>query len=389
MPATTVHTTQSPDGTISLVPAAPTTGTADFTHAVLDVAGAVLTWSVLDGPTLPTAHIHDPVSAQQWLWALYSEQVATAEVAVVTEVPALARTAGRLAFAHWAARWWPASYLDGIPDLNPAVLALETAALTHQCQQLFDDDDCIPELIEEHQSALVPLLHWLHSPSITSPVARQLVEVLRLIDDAADCAGLDSLALRTLHASLAQESDITSANELIARKSGYALAAGAQHAGTGRLIARGNGINDWRRYPPGFVDAAEEAISWTLRAQGARRQLDIEVVAHPSAPTGTPLAAEVRLPAGSRPDQAEPPRIRLTRQDDSWTGQADITLPSPEQLLIGVEVLLPGFDPGAAADASADRAAIRNLARERMRTEPAGQLLLAEVLAGAGDDGDY
>ncbi|GAA1587789.1 hypothetical protein GCM10009804_49880 [Kribbella hippodromi] len=409
MPATTVRITQSPDGTITVLPDYPAS-TTDFTRAVLDVAGAVLTWPILDGATLPTAHIHDPVRAQQWLWALYNEQVATAvddvATAVVVEQSALGRTAGQLAFAHWAARWWPVSYLDGIPDLNPAVLALETAALTHRCQQLFDDqddqpDNCAADLIGEHQSTLIPLLHWLHTPSITPVVAQQLTDVLQLIDDAADSSGLDSPALRTLRAALSQEpSPTTAPAELFAPQNGYALAAGDQHAATGRLIARGNGTNDWRRYPPGFVDASEDAISWTVRAQGARRQLDIEVVAHPSAPTGAPLAADVHVRDRSAPGtrSSSEARMLLTRRDDSWTGSAELPVPltsaPEEQLLIGVEVLLPGFDPGAGPDARADRTAVRALARQRMlhatsTTEPAIQPLLAEVLAGVSDGGDY
>lgn len=50
------------------------------------------------------------------------------------------------------------------------------------------------------------------------------------------------------------------------------------------MIARGSGTNDWCRYPPGFVDAAENAVSWTAYALGADRRIEVEVVAGIAAP---------------------------------------------------------------------------------------------------------
>lgn len=163
--------------------------TSDFTRAVLDVTGAVLTWPVLGGAGLPTAEIHDVQRAQQWLWVVYGEQVAAAvhacavgELAsarVATEPTALASSAARLGFGHWAARWWPASHLDGIPTLQPDVLGLELAALTHTCQQLFDadddqPDDCAAELIGDHEAGLDTLIQWWHSTPPSSDTARRL-----------------------------------------------------------------------------------------------------------------------------------------------------------------------------------------------------------------------
>lgn len=129
-------------------------GDPDFTRAVLDVAGAVLTWPVLGAPGPPSAEVHDRGRAQQWLWALYGERVATAVhdrtaaepdgVRVAADPTDLAGSAARLALGHWAARWWPASYPDGIPALEADVLGLELAALTHRCQQLFDGEETSP-----------------------------------------------------------------------------------------------------------------------------------------------------------------------------------------------------------------------------------------------------
>ena len=384
-----VHVVRGDDGTIRIAAdlataADPATGSAaapDFTLAVLDVAGAVLTWPVLGDPILPVAEIHDAARAQQWLWTVYGERVAgavhactageLADVRVPADMTPLAGHAARLGFGHWAARWWPASHLDGIPALQPDALGLELAALTHECQQLFDDegdqpDDCVAELIGEHQAALDPLIQWWHATPPPTDTARRLESVLRSIDHAADIAGLDGPALRRLRSALdrPRRPDGTPVDPvtLFIRRDDYALAAGEPLVSGGRLIARGSGTNDWRRYPPGFVDASETAVSWTARALGARRQIEVEVVAHIAAPvTAVPLAAEVRVNDGPWN------RVPLSRRVDVWTGRADLDLPSGEtDPHIELGVLLPGFDPGPGPEGGAGRDSVRALVRRRL-----------------------
>ncbi|MGY0063429.1 hypothetical protein ACWY4P_44090 [Streptomyces sp. LZ34] len=404
-----VHVTQAQDGTIRV--AAGPVGPA-FTRAVLDVAGAVLAWPVLGDPSLPVAEVHDAGRAQQWLWAVYGERTAAAVhacaagepvgVRVRADMTALAGSVARLGFGHWAFRWWPASHMDGIPALQPDVLGLELAALTHRCQQLFDDfgdqpDDCVAELIEEHQTALDPLIQWWRAAPQPADTARHLESVLRLIDEAADSAGLDGQALRRLRSSLDERHPVgtpVDLGALFARHGDYALAAGDPIVAGGRVIARGSGTNDWRRYPPGFVDAAENAVSWTARALGARRQIEVEVVADVAAPAaGVPLVAEVRVDGG----QAN--RVPLARRDDMWAGRADLDLPAaamPPRIEVGV--LLPGFDPGPGAfdevEGRADRDAIRDLVRRRLAAvaQPlphdafAGPFLAEIAAASTGED---
>ncbi|WP_405866241.1 MULTISPECIES: hypothetical protein [unclassified Streptomyces] len=456
---TDVHVARGEDGTIR-VATGPVLGHArayddvvaagpDFTRSVLDVAGAVLVWPVLGDPGLPVAEVHDVRRAQQWLWAVYGENVAAAvhacaagtgagagagaaepvRVRVAAELTALAGGAARLGFGHWASRWWPASYTDGIPVLEPDVLGLELAALTHRCQQLFDDfgdqpDDCVAELIAEHEAALDPLIQWWRAAPRPADTARHLENILRLIDDAADGAGLDGRALRRLRSALDPDTDVdmnldvdldldldlgqrrtagapVDPGALFARQGGYALAAGEPLVAGGRVIARGSGLNDWRRCPPGLVDAAEDSVSWTARALGGRRQIEVEVVAHAAAPAaGVPLVAEVQVNGG------RPHRVPLARRDDVWTGRADLDLnPDPPELsaatspCVEVGVLLPGFDPGAGPDGRADRDAIRALARRRL-TGAAGPLpsdaydtfsgpFLAETLTATATSEDY
>ncbi len=345
-----------------------------FTRAVLEVAGAVLTWPVL-GPTgLPAAEIHDVGQAQQWLWAVYGERTAAAVDTVASGTPAaeltlpeqrtpLAEAAARLALGHWAARWWPTSHLDGIPALEPDVLGLESAALTHECQQLLDASGELDgtELLEEHLAALDPLIRWRQSAA----PPRQLHHVLRLIDDAADNVGLDGEALRRLRSALERDHGPTAPpldlTELFVRPQEFALAAGSRRTATGRVIARGSGTNDWCRWPPGFVDAAEDAVSWTVYAVGAGRRIEVEVVAGIAAPVGgVRLAAEVHVDGGP------PNRVPLARRDDVWAGRADLDIPVSTAPSIEVGILLPGFDPGPGADDRAAREAVRALARHRL-----------------------
>ncbi|MEW2569408.1 hypothetical protein [Streptomyces sp. NPDC047070] len=420
-----IRVTRAEDGTVQIaVPAA--TGPA-FTQAVLDVAGAVLTWPALGTTALPSAEIHDPGRAQQWLWAVHGERTAAAVHALASEPPgtsvdvtppeppesetALAGHAARLALGHWAARWWPASYTDGIPALEPDLLGSELAALTHTCQQLFDDPGDQPdgdpaELLETHRAAVDPLVRWWQAAreSASGPV-RQLEDVLRLIDDAADCAGLEGDALRRLRSALETGTPYgprgphelrapLDLGNLFGRHGDYALAAGERLGAGGRVIARGSGTNDWRRYPPGFVDAAESAVSWTVSAVGAARRIEVEVVAAPV--SGVRLAAEVHV------EDVPATRVSLARRGDGWAGRADLDVPASlsPRTRIEVGVLLPGFDPdpepGSAADGCTDRDAVRALARRRLAAaaRPAPQdtypqpLLapfLAEIVAASAD----
>lgn len=399
MPERRCAVTRVEDGTVRI--AGPSVGPA-FTRAVLEVAGAVLTWPVL-GPTgLSAAEIHDVGQAQQWLWAVYGERVAAAVDAVASGAPAaeltlperptaLAESAARLALGHWAARWWPTSYLDGIPALEPDVLGLELAALTHECQQLLDESAELEglELLEEHLAALDPLIRWRQS----ADAPRQLDRALRLTGDAADNAGLDGEALRHLRSALDQDHRPTATPldlaELFLRHQEFTLTAGALRTASGRVIARGSGTNDWCRYPPGFVDAAENAVSWTAYAFGADRRIEVEVVVSIAAPVGgVHLAAEVRVDGGP------PNRVPLARRDDVWTGRVDLEIPASTTPSMEVGILLPGFDPGPGADDRAAREAVRVLARHRLGVATAPhdseaahpEPFLAEIAAAAVEE---
>ncbi|WP_405484461.1 hypothetical protein [Nocardia sp. NBC_00511] len=233
-PAVTIH--RYPDGVRGIVPAgAPTVldGDVGADTMVLEVVGGHLTWNVLAGQELPAAVIADVDLAQEWVWAIYGEPIALAldddlavEVPATPGLPALAVSARRLAYAHWASRWWPASTLDGIATLDPALLDRDIATLTEACEALVDGADAEP------------------------PVVRA---------------------------------------EILGRASDYALAAGDEPESPGALVlARGTGGWDWRHCPPGLVDASEQAVAWQLIRDAGTTTVAVRVAAHPALPADLP-----------------------------------------------------------------------------------------------------
>ncbi|MFE3953811.1 hypothetical protein ACFXPS_06445 [Nocardia sp. NPDC059091] len=368
--AVTIH--RYPDGLRGIVPV----GDPAALHVapgpdsmVLEVVGGHLIWSVLAGQELPAALIDDVDAAQEWVWALYGESAALAldsvrpggpvvtaddqpVPAVATgerpvEVPAApvlrsqAVSARRLAYAHWASRWWPASALDGIADLDPALLDRDIALLTEECELLVDGVD-----------ALAP------------PAPAYLETSLRASD--------------------------------------YALAAGDEARPGGTLVlARGTGGWDWRRCPPGLVDASESAVSWELVRDAGATSMAIAVAAHPGLPDAVPahLRPWARIDTGRGELDTE-----LRAADDTWIGESVLSAPASA---VRVAIHIPGFGPdpeagpASADDAATDTAAalrrqIRDFAAARLRTaaDPAvddsGPLapLLAEI-AAAEADSDY
>ncbi|MBF6213512.1 hypothetical protein IU433_13345 [Nocardia puris] len=163
------------------------------------------------------------------------------DLLVEPALPEVVGRAWRLAYAHWAARWWPASTVDGIPALDQGLLAREIATLTEECELLVDGAD-------------------------------------------AEVATEDVVA-----------------EPLSARAEDYALAAGGARGG-GLAFGRGIGGWDWWRCPPGLVDASERAVSWDLSREAGATVARVQVVAAPtltSAPDHLRPRAAFTTPAGN------------------------------------------------------------------------------------------
>ena len=323
-------------------------GVAPLDTAVLEVRGGHLAWSVLAGQSFPAAVIDDADAAQEWIWAVYGAQIALAvadfDGAPTTFVPepalpGLVARARKLGYAHWAARWWPASNLDGIPPLDERLIEIDIATLTSECDLLVDGADALAASTD---------------------------------DDLASRPGAD------------RAEDLVPRTD---RADDYALAAGSA-AGTASdalILARGVGGWDWRRCPPGIVDASERALSWEVGRRPGATVFQVSAVAAPGSGSSVPPhlwpRAEVRGAAGTVVAE-------LTLSGDVWTGSA----PAPDgwESAVTVDVHVPGVGAGETVDPgdARTRPQLREFAAARLRdagTTPDDTTLLAEIAAAATD----
>lgn len=317
--------------------------TAAIDVLVLEVVGGHLSWSLLAGQTIPAAVIDDVELAQDWLWAVYGERIAVAiadtesgETEFTDEaepvVPELVAAAWRLGFAYWAARWWPASTIDGITPLDDQLLDQEISTLRAACEMLIDDDEQAPD-------------------DETAP------------------------------------SDVIAFVEISSRAEDYALAAGggADRPAGALSLARGTGGWDWRRCPPGLIDASERAVSWESTRSSGTTTVRVTAVAAPQLGSDAPAhlhpRAFITTPVGTA--EAE-----LELVGDLWTG----AVTTPSDSVSTVDVYVPGVSaPGEPELGGFEvRRQIRELAAARLRRAAAADdavdaPLLAEIAAAASD----
>ncbi|WP_433577294.1 hypothetical protein [Nocardia brasiliensis] len=282
--AVRIHRTE--DGLVVIAPAgAPTVldAAARLDVTVLEVLGGHLTWSLLDGGPLPAAVLDRADLAQEWLWAVFGEPIALAveagddvELPAAPELPELVLSAWRLAYAHWAARWWPASVLDGIAPLDERLLLDEIAVLGAECEMLVDGAD---QAVEE----------------VDLPV-------------------------------------------YVGRAEDYALAAGPAATPSGALVlARGSTGWDWRRCPPGLLDASERAVSWEVRREGGRTTVSVRAVVAPGLPAEVPEHLHPHAAIHTSTGTIE---TTLALHGDQWT--AEVTAPDAADTTVRVAVSVPG-----------------------------------------------
>ncbi|WP_063051950.1 hypothetical protein [Nocardia arthritidis] len=302
---------------------------------VLEVAGGHLTWSLLSGQVTPAAVLDDLDLAQEWIWAVYGPEVslALAEASGEGEYPAepalpdLAARAWRLGYARWAARWWPASILDGIAPLDEGLLEDEITALSEECDLIVDGSDAVTEQ-------------------------------------------------RTATAALGRAED-------------YALAAGpAATVAPGALVlARGTVGWDWQRCPPGLLDASERAVSWEVVREAGITIVRVSAVAAPLSPTDVPAHLHPRAGIRTATDAADVP---LLRAGELWRAETTAPAGAEAGVTVHVYVPGVGVDEQE-PDAPTRRALIRDLVTARLHRaddasgNPADSLLLAEIAAAASD----
>jgi hypothetical protein len=244
--------------------------------AVLEVSGAVLSWTIDDPPGEERAQItFTDLSRADWLWRVFGEAghvalagaadaadgAAGVELTGVDIVPGSVGPLRRLAVGHWLRRWWPASQRDGIAALDRALLDVEVALLTADAQDFFADDTLdsdVTGLLAPHATAL-----FSHVRSDDGRIAN----LVRAGAELADEVGVDDDAWAELIAAL-DDSGVVLAMPS-GRRDDYALAAGADAGPRGSSIARGVASINWTAVPPAIFDAAENTVDWTIEASGA------------------------------------------------------------------------------------------------------------------------
>lgn len=341
--------------------------------AVLEVSGAVLSWTV-DDPAHVMDMVFTDITRADWLWRVLGEsghaavaaalegrspaETQTVELSGVDVRPESVEPLRRLALGHWLRRWWPASYRDAIAGLDPAILDAEIAVLTAQAEDFFTDDTFdsdVTGLIAPHAGALS-----LHA-QVGDP---RVVDLVRACTALADDVGVALEAVSV---------------EAAGRRDDYALAAGADAGGSrSGSIAGGVESIKWGGVPAGVFDAAEDTIGWHVEAEDGA---GYAVVLVELAGAGTPNGIAVRLQSGA------------------VTGEGSLLVDGSARFLLLDEHQQPVTETaawnhdwrtaevsvGTAVDESPQtRERVRDFARSRLAA-PADDALLAEILAAESD----
>jgi hypothetical protein len=338
--------------------------------AVLEVSGAVLSWTVDDPSTTALITFTDPARAD-WLWRVLGEQghsalaaaldgrtpEAAVELTGVNVLPGALEPLRRLALGHWLRRWWPASQRDGVAALDGALLDAEIAVLTAGAQDFFTDDTFdsdVVGLLRPHAATLSAHLHG-GDPRV--------IELVRTCAELADDVGVV----------------FGEADRVPLRRDDYALAAGPDPGrNPASAIATGADSVNWAAVPPGIFDAAERTLGWRVEAlDGVTKAV---VRAELSGP-GLASGIAVRLRSGDLggsgvldadgvavfplADAQRQPVTESAAWDHDWRSTA---------VMVGADV----------RESPQTRERIRDFARARLR-EPASDAFLAEVLAAESD----
>jgi len=338
--------------------------------AVLEVSGAVLSWTVDDRSHIARITFTDPDRAD-WLWRVLGESGHSAlaaaldgrpsdEAVELTDVDLLPESLEplrRLALGHWLRRWWPASERDGIAMLDGALLDAEIAVLTAGADDFFTDetfDSDVAALLRPHAAALHAHLQG-GDPRV--------VELVRACAELADDVGVA----------------FVEGDEVTLRRDDFALAAGLDDAGRGPgAIAAGTDSVSWGGVPPGIFDAAEDTVAWRVEAVDGFANAVVRVEL-----SGSGLAAgiAVRLRSGAFGGTGELDADGVASVPIADGQQQPLT----ESAAWDHDWRSTSVTIGADVDESPEiRERIRDFARARLRG-PAGDAFLAEVLAAESD----
>jgi hypothetical protein len=346
--------------------------------AVLEVSGAVLSWTIDEPPDATHITFTDP-SRADWLWRVVGEsghvalastlgvEPRTIELTGVDILPGSVGPLRRLAVGHWLRRWWPASGRDGIAGLDRALLDVEVALLTAGAQGFFADDTLdsdVAELLAPHAPALI--LHVRDDDPRIRDLARAGAGL-------ADEVGVDGIGWMELFAALDDSSAVPETPT--GSRDDYALAAGADAGPRGAApVGRGVTSIDWGAVPPGIFDAAENTVDWRVEVAGPAVVAVVRAaVIGPDPATGVPVRLRSGAVGGTGAldadggatlplvDAQQRPMTESAAWDHDWTDTS---------LVIGAEV----------DESRETRERVRRWARARL-DRPAEDAYLAEILA--------
>ena len=337
--------------------------------AVLEVSGAVLTWTVDDAAHAAQLTFTDPDRAD-WLWRVLGESghvalaaaldgrapEAAIELTDVNLKPETLEPLRRLALGHWLRRWWPTSRRDGIAALDAPLLDAEIAMLTAGAEEFFTDDTFdsdVAALLRPHTAALSAHLQG-GDPRV--------IELVRSCVDLAGDVGIE----------------FAETDSVAARRDDYALAAGADGNGRNAIsIATGTDSVNWGAVPSGIFDAAEETIQWQVEAADGTAKALVRVEL-----SGNGLAAGINVWLRSGGFSG----VGVLDADGVATfGIFDGQEPVAESAAWDHDWRSATVSVGADVEESPQtRQRIREFARARL-SAPAGDAFLAEVLAAESD----
>ncbi|HEY9313901.1 hypothetical protein [Williamsia sp.] len=357
--------------------------------AVLEVSGAVLSWTV--DTAGPPQIAFTALDQADWLWRVIGEtgHVAvmnaigetggatnrTVEVDGVEILPGTLDTARRLAVGHWLRRWWPAGTREGIGSLDHAVLDAEIALLTVAAEDLFTDitfDSEVGSLLAPHAAAY--LWHLRSGDRRVVDLVRRAVELAVEVGAGEE---QDSDLWMEL-AAMQHDSSVDGVPEG-SRQDDYSLAAGDGRTADATAIGRGSASIKWGGVPPRIFDAGENTATWTIPRPAAGSGV-VAIVR--TAVTGDvdPSGIEVSLRSGAIVGAAALDRDGTARVDLTSAG-ASVTETdlwdhnwSDTVLTVGVPV----------TESTAIRHRVRAFARGRVAAPPP-DAFLAEILLGESD----
>jgi hypothetical protein len=355
--------------------------------AVLEVSGAVLSWTIDGPPEAVQLTLTDP-SRADWMWRVFGDagHVALAsalanepqsiDLGGVEIVPGTVDPLRRLAVGHWLRRWWPASRQDGIAGLDRALLDVEVALLTAGAQDYFFDDTLdsdVVELLAPHASALITHVHGGD---------RRTLDLVRAGAGLADEVGMNTAGWSELHAALDDSSAIAELARPGGRRDDYALAAGVGGQPRGAVqIARGVASVDWSAVPPAVFDAGEDTVDWNVEVAGTAVVAVVRAaVIGPDPATGVAVQLRSGAISGGGALDADG-RATLTLIDDRQRPVKESAAWDHDWSATAVVV---GASVSGATETRETRERVRRWARTRL-DRPADDAFLAEILAAESD----